>query len=1302
MPIVEIPFTAQGLSQQVSGKAAQPGTPANLTNFVFNKLGELRVRNGMQHKIPASDASDIATHRCKGILDNEKQALICASPDDGEQAWDNAPVHVATSTETGWRDSPLPDTARCIPSNMRRLTAETVNWDSGSTWDTWHCSAAVGRIPGHPIVVGNVVTLGNAGSQSWSLTFRLEDGTQLGITLLDDAFTNARIVWDETNLRWLLFALPKSGVLNDYLQIYEFPAGELVPVEVPTPTATPLLTTYGPFDLVWPEDPNQTYYWLMCPLVNAGAIAGVRFALGRKSDATIRSYRQELSIVSSVAVSHDGLCYAWVVASTADVMFGVIPGAPGGSMAGGFAFAPVTVYGNGYRVALGVYNEASTSIQLLYDHLAQNPATDYSTGRVTGTWRLLSDGSADGDDYVSYGVELQGMPIVWQGTNWSSQYTPCSCSFRPYPDDNAGEYQTHNVLMQMACYDGERNRIALAANLQPWMRAHNSIYDTHSHDMASRGGKWRNKYFWPSLEWSTDGTIVESVVYFWESNGPETGSSCRAQSVDVLSGGMPLLCIPEGPPENQSDPLTIGQTPVTLQFPIISVADGSSVSGRTGTFVYKALYYETDSLGRKIRGPTSLQVTHTPTNVASIVSMPLCNVCASGKQLNYEIYRSDNGGEFHLASGTTDTELAGAYEAQEYLYTTSGEPSYFLPPWSNALATHNNRVFSSSGSRLWYSHELQPDKPPQWTAYSYIDCPDEILALASIGQQLLMFAENRIWVLAGDGPTRLMTPSFDLPRLVIEGVGASRKWGGHRSTFVVGAYVWFRSNRSIERMALGAEPEPIGEQIKDILADYPMVRSVTHVPSHQAIYWSLSTDDDTERLERTVVRYDYLHNSWSQLEGDWTQYAGALGANEKGLLAGVDCGAGDGPVGIWNERDDQYDVHSGTYHKYQAKLELSPIRPFGAGGRGWIRRMQLLGEYRGESVLNIDVSDDQAKDLFPSRILAIDYVTGAVRYSPAVDYDYDNAGVTWADGATLGTGVYWYAAVSVGDRVVAIESSTGDTKYSDDAGDSWTAGGSLGSGNWRAAAEVGGRIVAVHQTDGSTMISEDRGKTWNAGNPLGTPSGYWESLSTIYGRLVALDTLYGNVLASDDRGDTWESLGSGVGPGTWIALGVVRGRVLGVYYTPGVTKYSDNQGATWSVGGTVGTGNWTSVVGYGAQAFVSASNDSTLYYSDDLGENWAEGEDCGITYPYRLVVVGKQISADAAIVFDAYSVSTTLDETEAEPLEVQHRFHHPWTSSVKLTFTLSDNYGQFPFLNALSIEVDPVQGAKRVKTSKEL
>lgn len=139
---------------------------------------------------------------------------------------------------------------------------------------------------------------------------------------------------------------------------------------------------------------------------------------------------------------------------------------------------------------------------------------------------------------------------------------------------------------------------------------------------------------------------------------------------------------------------------------------------------------------------------------------------------------ADKGNSISTSDSTADSTLA----ANKLLYTAlelASEPA----PAASALCFHRNRVFGVDATDRrsgFFSKELAEGFVPEFSSLLRfrLDGGNDMVAMASMDDKLLIFTRDDVYALTGDGPNKQGTAGFyGQPEIVAKGVGATTPYG---------------------------------------------------------------------------------------------------------------------------------------------------------------------------------------------------------------------------------------------------------------------------------------------------------------------------------------------------------------------------------------------------------------------------------------------------------------------------------------------------------------------------------------------
>lgn len=197
------------------------------------------------------------------------------------------------------------------------------------------------------------------------------------------------------------------------------------------------------------------------------------------------------------------------------------------------------------------------------------------------------------------------------------------------------------------------------------------------------------------------------------------------------------------------------------------------------------------------------------------------------------------------------------------------------PPASADLLVHQGRVWLLSAEdrrEVWPSRLLVPGEAPAFVSelvQRLPDSPTEGTGLAALDDKTIIFCEDRIYYLSGDGPDDTgQTGRFTGPYLVTAQQGCIDA----RSVVQTPEGVFFLSSSGISKLDRSLTVADVGEPVKTTVDAYGTCLASYHDPARSRASWLMATvDDDT-----IILIYDYLHGLWSLVSTDATNRLRAM------------------------------------------------------------------------------------------------------------------------------------------------------------------------------------------------------------------------------------------------------------------------------------------------------------------------------------------------------------------------------------------------------------------------------------------
>ncbi len=339
---------------------------------------------------------------------------------------------------------------------------------------------------------------------------------------------------------------------------------------------------------------------------------------------------------------------------------------------------------------------------------------------------------------------------------------------------------------------------------------------------------------------------------------------------------------------------------------IISVTAANSGNVTAGTYSYVATYAWRDASGvlhRSSPSPPKTGVTAT-TNLTMVVKVATASlsgkqrtqtITASAGPVMVELWRTAIGGtgphyrltleptyqvlfnnprvgDVSLSDTKPDANIASGapavtLDSQQQLYTDLGELENVPPPSFVTVATHRGRLVGLGPDlrTVWLSKDSTIDTTiaPGFNEALTLAFAHDKTALASLDMVLVVFGEDTIDVVQGDGPD----DKGDANTWQIQAVQTDVGCINPRSVVTdtpMGCL--FLSRRGLELLDRGLNVTWFGEGIVDTLIAYPTITSGVLVASETEVRWTC--DNGATGI---VLAYNYLHKVWftrSYLQSD--------------------------------------------------------------------------------------------------------------------------------------------------------------------------------------------------------------------------------------------------------------------------------------------------------------------------------------------------------------------------------------------------------------------------------------------------
>ena len=324
------------------------------------------------------------------------------------------------------------------------------------------------------------------------------------------------------------------------------------------------------------------------------------------------------------------------------------------------------------------------------------------------------------------------------------------------------------------------------------------------------------------------------------------------------------------------------------------------------------------------------------------------------------INRTDNTDMILFNDQTSDAVLIG----NEILYTTGGEVENISPPSNSIMASFKNRLFLAgleNRLELRYSKLAEAD-----TGISFNDTfsivmtglGGNIIALRGMDDKLIIFKQNAIFYLAGDGPNNLgEQDTFIEPQLISSDIGCSEA----NSVVLTPQGLFFKSNKGIYQLERSLVLKYVGFPVDDF-NDLTIKKADIYAKDNEVRF---VTSDGP------CLVYNYFRGFWS------------LYGNHKGQSSVV---IGDDYYYVHTHADGNklYKQDSSVYDDAGVPINMAVetgwINPAGSQATVRIYKMLLLGDYFSPHRLKVSIAYDYNDVYSQSKIVDIASQTEIFRY----------------------------------------------------------------------------------------------------------------------------------------------------------------------------------------------------------------------------------------------------------------------------------------------------------------------------------
>lgn len=403
--------------------------------------------------------------------------------------------------------------------------------------------------------------------------------------------------------------------------------------------------------------------------------------------------------------------------------------------------------------------------------------------------------------------------------------------------------------------------------------------------------------------------------------------------------------------------------PENISFTVIPGAGALSV----GQYEYQVVYAWSDNEGQiQYSTPSSPIIVSCPiVNSAVILKIDTCRLTAKSNisikiyrtQANQTVLQEVTNPIVPLKNDSTvdyvifdDTLADSQITSNATIYTTGGVLPNSAPPSCSLITLYQNRVMIAGledKNLIWFSKNKFNNTnfntiPVEFSALNTIGVdprggPKGITALALMDSNLIIFKENAIFLLNGDGPDDTGNGSFPDPELISSNLGCDNA----NSIIITKDGLMFQSAKGIWLLDRSFGLSYIGQGVDDF--NSYSISSATLDPNDNLIYFTTTNGP-------TLV-YDYFIGQWSTWTGACNNIIDSVVFEDLFTMV-----KSNGQVYTQN-RNSFIDAVPASSVGNPIIMEI--VTPWISSGQmlGWqaVFRAYLLGQYKGQHQLSVSI-----------------------------------------------------------------------------------------------------------------------------------------------------------------------------------------------------------------------------------------------------------------------------------------------------------------------------------------------------------
>jgi hypothetical protein len=213
-----------------------------------------------------------------------------------------------------------------------------------------------------------------------------------------------------------------------------------------------------------------------------------------------------------------------------------------------------------------------------------------------------------------------------------------------------------------------------------------------------------------------------------------------------------------------------------------------------------------------------------------------------------------------IVGSVSPAELDADIVTHDLLYTSGGIlENTGLPP-CKLIETHQNRLWLGGLEEpdlIWFSQPYVWGEGPRFNEALSLRLKMPVKAFANLESQLVVFGEDDIQVIIGNGPPA--TGGLDIG-FQIGDVASDVGCINPRSVVVFRDGVMFMSKKGMFKLGRGMDVTHAGGPARMLFERYPDITSARVIPEHSEIIWTCTNAANTEAIR---VVWNYEINQWT-------------------------------------------------------------------------------------------------------------------------------------------------------------------------------------------------------------------------------------------------------------------------------------------------------------------------------------------------------------------------------------------------------------------------------------------------------